>query len=86
MGFGPSLVSTIQLYTQLGLSPFEALQTATINAAKMAGHDDQGSLKAGNRADIVLLKSNPLVNIDALNEVADVMIGGVWVKDVEGME
>ncbi|MFC3092894.1 amidohydrolase family protein [Alteromonas sediminis] len=78
MGFGRSLVSTLELFVSLGLSPFEALQTATLNAADMAGAADQGSISVGKKADIVLLSNNPMADIRALRDVHAVMLNGAW--------
>jgi hypothetical protein len=47
-----------------GFSPMEALQAATLGAAKFLGRDkDFGTVEAGHAADLVLLSGNPVENI-----------------------
>ena len=62
---------------RLGLSPFEALQAATVNAADllMLG-DSTGRIEAGYEADMILVPSNPLKDISALQDVLMVMSNG----------
>ncbi len=59
-----------------GMSPLHALQTATINSAKLLGVDDRGELKPGKLADIIAVDGNPLDDIAAMEEVRFVMKGG----------
>ncbi|SIN59832.1 Imidazolonepropionase [Parasphingorhabdus marina DSM 22363] len=77
--YGPALVRTIQLYADLGLSNREALASATVHAAQMARQDDAGAVRAGARADLVLLGANPLDDLAALQDVRAVMLRGKWV-------
>jgi imidazolonepropionase-like amidohydrolase/Tol biopolymer transport system component len=60
-----------------GMSPLQALKTATISPAKHLGYDDDiGSLEAGKLADMVILSDNPLENIRNTDHIEHVMIGG----------
>jgi imidazolonepropionase-like amidohydrolase len=62
---------------RLGLSPFEALQAATVNAAELLLLADRsGRIEAGYEADMILLPSNPLEDIAALQDVLLVMSNG----------
>lgn len=64
-----------------GMSPMEAIRTATIHAADLLGEADQlGSLKAGMFADVIAVKGNPLEDISLLENVVFVMKDGVVVK------
>ena len=64
-----------------GLTPMQAIQAATINAAQLIGWDkDLGSIKAGKYADIIAVQGDPLANIELLKDVKAVMKGGVVVK------
>lgn len=62
---------------RLGLSPFEALQAATVNSADllMLGNTT-GRIAAGFEADMILVPSNPLEDISALQDVLLVMSNG----------
>jgi len=60
-----------------GMSPVEALRTATIvSATKLGMEDDIGSLETGKLADLVILNSNPLENIYATDKIDSVMLNG----------
>lgn len=62
--YGTSLHAELWLFCQAGLSPFEALQTATINAAKLVGVEkDLGSIEKGKLADLVIIDGDPLHEI-----------------------
>jgi len=61
---------------QAGMTPLEALKSATSLAADVIGMPELGRLKEGKLADIVLLKGNPLAKIEAVAEVAAVIRNG----------
>ncbi len=76
---GGGLHDELALYVQAGLTPLQALQTATVNAARYsgtAGHS--GQVAVGFDADLVLLPANPLVDIQALRQVQGLVIAGQW--------
>ncbi|NNE27188.1 MAG: amidohydrolase family protein [Saprospiraceae bacterium] len=63
--------------TEGGMSNFDALKTATVNAAElMRISDDHGTIEKGKTADIIALDSNPLEDINAVMQVAFVMKSG----------
>jgi imidazolonepropionase-like amidohydrolase len=71
----------LELLTQAGLSPLEALQTGTINVARFLGNaDKRGSVAENKESDLVLLDNNPLVNISNTREISGVMIGKKWMN------
>ncbi len=73
------------LYVALGMSPMEALQSATVNAAELIGvSEDVGTIEAGKRADLIAVKSSPLNDIRQLEAVLFVMKAGVIVKNETG--
>jgi len=60
-----------------GMSPLQALQTATVNPAKHLGFwHDIGSLEEGKLADLVILDANPLDDIRNSDKISKVMLGG----------
>ena len=65
------------MFEQGGMSPLEALRTATLNGAEYLGLDgDLGSLEAGKLADVIVLEENPLDDIRNSETVRYTMIGG----------
>lgn len=72
----------VALLVEAGLSPTEALKSATVRAAAMIGRDSEvGSIVAGKRADLVLLEADPLADIRNLSRVVGVLRGGVVYGD-----
>ncbi|MDN2452219.1 amidohydrolase family protein [Lactobacillus sp. UCMA15818] len=58
-----------ELLTRLGMTPFEAYQCSTINSAKLCQIEDEyGTLEKGKIADFIVLDSNPLTNIKAVQQ------------------
>ena len=66
-----------------GLTPLEAIRTATITAAEAMGmEDDIGSIEAGKLADLMVLDRNPLVDLKNTNSIRYVMKAGtLWNGD-----
>jgi imidazolonepropionase-like amidohydrolase len=65
-----------------GLTPMQAIQTATVNAADLLGWSDRvGELTAGHYADLVAVTGDPLKDITELERVRFVMKGGTVYKD-----
>ena len=68
--------------TRYGLSPMAAIQSATINAADLLGIKEKtGSIKAGKKADIIAVITNPMDDITILEQVQFVMKNGVVYKN-----
>jgi imidazolonepropionase-like amidohydrolase len=69
-------------YVDNGLTPVEAIQTATSWAADLMGWDDRvGAISPGRHADLVVLDTDPLDDITSLERPVGVMKGGTWVVD-----
>jgi imidazolonepropionase-like amidohydrolase len=74
---GWSLHEELEALVKLGMTPAEALRTATVNPAKWRGEAaSEGAIENGKRADLVLLRSNPLAHIGSTREVEAVFLGG----------
>jgi imidazolonepropionase-like amidohydrolase len=74
---GFSLHRELELLVEAGLTPVEALRTATANPAKFLGNSDKyGAIEKGHVADLVLLEANPLVDIRNTRKIAGVMMNG----------
>lgn len=77
MPYGASLHVEIWNYVESGFTPFQALQTATINAAKALAVDkDLGTLEVGKIANISIVEGNPLQDIHDTQRVKYVLVNG----------
>jgi imidazolonepropionase-like amidohydrolase len=76
---GFSLHDELALMVEAGLTPMEALQSATINPAKFLGTTDSlGTIKKGKIADMVLLDANPLIDIRNTQLIESVFVNGKY--------
>lgn len=74
---GFSLQDELALMCAAGLSPLEALRTATLNPARfLEATDSLGSVAPGHVADLVLLDANPLLDIHNTRQIRAVMRAG----------
>ena len=65
------------MFAQGGMSPMQALRTATIVPARAMGLDSEtGTLEIGKEADIAILDRNPLLDIRNIRSVSAVMTNG----------
>jgi len=75
---GHSLHRELELYVQAGLTPLQAIQSATVVPARVMGLDrDVGTIAPGLRADLIVLDANPLADIRNIRTVRWVMANGV---------
>ena len=64
-------------FVKAGLTPTQALQTATRNPAAYFGKlDSMGTVEKGKLADLVLLDANPLKSIDNVRKISAVVVNG----------
>ncbi len=85
---GAVLHDELQIFVAAGLSPFRALQAATVNPAKfMKREKDLGTIEAGKLADLVLLDANPLEDIANTRRINAVLVNGRLLTrdDLDGM-
>jgi imidazolonepropionase-like amidohydrolase len=74
-GFG--LHDELELLVRAGLTPLQALQTATLNPARFLGRTEElGTVAVGRLADLVLLESNPLEDITHTRRIRAVVADG----------
>lgn len=79
---GFSLHRELQLFAEVGIPNHETLRAATTKPAEfMKESGEWGTLAAGSRADLVLLKANPLENINNTKKIEGVMVRGRWLSD-----
>ncbi len=74
---GISLIDELELLVEAGLSPGQALQAATHNAAVVLGESDRsGRVAVGRRADLILVEGDPLVDIRTVGRPIAVVAAG----------
>jgi imidazolonepropionase-like amidohydrolase len=67
---------------QYGMTPMQAIQSATVNAAELLGWADRvGSVEPGKFADLIAVSGDPLSDVRVLESVGFVMKGGAVVKN-----
>lgn len=78
--WGFSLHDELELLVQAGLTPQEALASATRLPATWLGIDDKiGTIETGKYADLILLDANPLDDISNTRKISGVFVNGQWV-------
>jgi hypothetical protein len=78
---GLSMHEELANFVNLGMSPYQALKAATIDAAEFMGKAGEfGVIKPGARADLILLEANPLDDIENTKRIVGVMIQGHWLS------
>jgi len=79
---GYSIHDELRILIDNGFSPFEAIAAGTVNASiivdKMTGDGDFGTIEMGKRADLILVRDNPLEDIITIKEPLGVMAAGRW--------
>jgi imidazolonepropionase-like amidohydrolase len=65
-----------RVLVEMGMSPIDAIRTATLAAADLLGVDDRGAVEPGLLADVIAVPGNPLEDVTALERVSFVMLGG----------
>ncbi len=77
MAMGPSLWMELEQYvTRCGMTPSQALTSATEAVARRLGLQDRGSIRPKQRADLVLIRGKPFEKIQSIWEGEGIL--GVW--------
>lgn len=79
---GASLHEELANFVAAGLTPYQALRCATVNAARCL-REGSGTLDVGERADLVLLRANPLRDVRALTTIEAVAVNGFVLSRAE---
>jgi imidazolonepropionase-like amidohydrolase len=85
---GFALHHEIEVMQDAGIKPFDVLSSGTRNVAAYAANDLKldgrfGTVAVGNRADLVLLDANPLLDVRNVAKRSGVMVRGRWVPAAE---
>lgn len=76
---GDGLHEELRLMVEAGLTPYEAIRTATVNPARVIARlANTGELAPGRDADLVLLAANPLADIAAYRRPDGIVLQGRW--------
>jgi imidazolonepropionase-like amidohydrolase len=74
-----SLHQELGLLQEAGLTPLQVLQSATINGAELMGKlNSMATIEANKQADMVILSSNPLLNINSTQDIYAVINDGQY--------
>ncbi|HKS10642.1 MAG TPA: amidohydrolase family protein [Pyrinomonadaceae bacterium] len=78
----------LQSFVEAGLTPYQALEAATLNPAEYFAQvfktsRDFGTVEVGMRADLLLLDANPLQSVANLSKRQGVMVRGRWLPETE---
>lgn len=78
---GFSIHHEIEAIAEAGMTPLEIIQSGTINPALFFGQEDSfGLIKEGMDADLILLDTNPLGDLKALQQISGVVVRGRWLS------
>jgi len=77
---GFSLHHELKYMVDAGLTPYEALQTGTVNVGRYFNRPDIGIIKQGAVSDLVLLNGNPLKDINNSKNIEGVMLENRWLS------
>lgn len=78
---GFALHDEIELLVEAGLTPEEALVSATRLPAAWLGIDREvGTVEVGKRADLILLDANPLIDVKNTRKIFGVFVNGKWLN------
>jgi imidazolonepropionase-like amidohydrolase len=77
---GASMHGELELLVKADLSPSQALAAGTANPAKAFHLNDRGTIAVGQRADLLLVKGDPITDITATRDIVAVWKGGIEVN------
>lgn len=76
---GYTVHQEMQLFVEAGLSPYQALASATSEPARYLRQESEfGVLQPGARGDVLLLQANPLMDISNSRKIHGLMVHGQW--------
>lgn len=86
MFHGPTALREMELMAEAGMTPAEVLRSATVTPARMMGIENLvGTVEVGKRADLIVVRRDPLESISALRELEWVIKDGEPRRPAEWM-
>ena len=70
----------LELMVQAGLTPLQAITVGTQDSARILGLEDTGTLEVGMRGDFIIVPDDPLGEISATRNIAEVFRGGIQME------
>ncbi|MCY4013605.1 MAG: amidohydrolase family protein [Gammaproteobacteria bacterium] len=87
MFHGVTALREMELMAEAGMTPAEVLRAATVTPARMMGIEDlAGTVEVGKRADLIVVRGDPLANISAFRELEWVIKDGELRRPAEWMD
>ena len=81
---GYSLLRSLEMYVEAGLTPMQAIESATrVPAESMGLAAESGTIEAGKRADLIVLNADPLENISNIRHLRFVIANGRVLEPVK---
>ena len=81
---GYSLLRSLEMYVEAGMTPMQAIESATRVAAESMGLSrDSGTIEAGKRADLIVVSADPLKNISNIRQLRFVVANGRVLEPVK---
>ena len=77
---GEAFHAELALLVDAGLTPVEALRSATVVPAEYFGFTDRGVIEAGRRADLLLIAGDPIQDIAATRAIRNIWVAGMQVR------
>ena len=74
--FGENTLEEAELMAAAGMTPLQVLTAGTSTAARHIGRPDLGTVAPGKRADLILLKADPLDAVSNLRTLSATMLNG----------
>ncbi len=78
--YGEAFHDELRLLVEAGLTPVEALRSATVLPATFFGFTDRGIIEAGRRADLLLIEGDPTQDIATTRAIRAVWVAGTKVR------
>jgi imidazolonepropionase-like amidohydrolase len=76
---GFSTHNELEYLVAAGLTPYQAIQTGTINVARYLGKEkESGTVAVGKMADLILVNANPLQSVSNTKKIEGVVLNGKW--------